>query len=64
MSRIDISARELFLKLATTPRARSAKADKVFRRLRAEETAEIVDALARAPTKLHLGAPKLAARTR
>jgi hypothetical protein len=37
MSRIDISTRELFLRLGATPRARSARADQLFRRLRTED---------------------------
>jgi hypothetical protein len=45
MSRIDISTRELFLRLGSTPQSRSARADKLFRRLRSEEAEAIVDAL-------------------
>lgn len=52
MSRIDLSTRDLFLRLGSTPRSRSARADKLFRRLRAEEAETVVEALLKAPTKV------------
>lgn len=52
MSRIDLSTHELFLRLGATPRSRSARADKLFRRLRSEEQQEIVEAMTKAPKRL------------
>ena len=54
MSRIDVSTREIFLRLGTTPRSRSARADKLFRRLRAEESEKIVDQILKPAAKLAL----------
>jgi len=51
MSRIDLSTRDLFLRLGATPRSRSARADKLFRRLRAEESAGLIDGLLKAPAR-------------
>ncbi|MEQ1930851.1 MAG: hypothetical protein ABL957_10000 [Parvularculaceae bacterium] len=65
MSRIDLSTtRELFLRLGATPRSRSARADKLFRRLRAEDSEALVDALLKpagkisVPRKLPAASPK------
>ncbi|MEQ8179878.1 MAG: hypothetical protein RIC52_18035 [Amphiplicatus sp.] len=52
MSRIDLSTGELFLRLGSTPRSRSARADKLFRRLRSEEEQELAQSLAKAPRKV------------
>lgn len=52
MSRIDLSTRDLFLRLGTTPRIRSARADKLFRKLRSEETEAIVEALMKPPARI------------
>lgn len=60
MSRIDISARELFLRLGTTPQSRSARADKLFRRLRSEEADTIVDALLKPSARVEIDKPKSA----
>ncbi|HOP19983.1 MAG TPA: hypothetical protein PK585_07865 [Amphiplicatus sp.] len=54
MSRMDLSTYDLFLRLGTTPRTRSARADQLFRRLRSEEEQEIMDSIAKAPTRLAL----------
>lgn len=56
MSRIDLSTRELFLRLGATPRSRSARADKLFRRLRAEEAEPILEGLLKAPARPEIGA--------
>lgn len=58
MSRIDLSTYELFLRLGATPRTRSARADKLFRRLRSEEEQEIIDSMTKAPARLPLRAVK------
>ncbi len=52
MSRIDLSTGELFLRLGSTPRSRSARADKLFRRLRSEEEQELAQSLAKAPRRI------------
>ncbi len=52
MSRIDLSTREIFLRLASTPRTRSARADQLFRRLRNEEAEAVVEALLKAPARI------------
>ena len=62
MSRIDISTRELFLRLASTPQARSARADKLFRRLRSEEAEAIVDALMKPSAQVDIVATTAKAR--
>jgi len=54
MSRMDLSTYDLFLRLGTTPRTRSARADQLFRRLRSEEEQEIIDSITKAPTRLGL----------
>ena len=54
MSRIDITASELFLRLGATPRSRSARADKLFRRLRSEEQDAIAEALLKAPAAVRV----------
>lgn len=61
MSRIDLSTHDLFLRLGSTPRSRSARADKLFRRLRSEEEQDIIDKLMKAPSRI---APKTGAKTR
>jgi hypothetical protein len=50
MSRIDLSTQELFLRLGSTPRTRSARADSLFRRLRTEEAKEIAQSMFIAPS--------------
>lgn len=57
MSRIDVSTRELFLRLGATPRSRSARADRLFRRLRTEETEAIVDQLLKPAARIDAAAP-------
>lgn len=57
MSRIDLSTEELFLRLGSTPRLRSSRADTLFRRLRSQEQTELVNAILRPP---HAIDPKLA----
>lgn len=52
MSRIDLSTHDLFLRLGSTPRTRSARADKLFRRLRSEEEQEIFKSMTKAPKRL------------
>jgi hypothetical protein len=52
MSRIDLSTHELFLRLGSTPRTRSARADKLFRRLRSEEQQELAESLKKAPARV------------
>lgn len=52
MSRIDITTHDLFLRLGSTPRTRSARADKLFRRLRSEEEQEIAQSLLKAPARI------------
>jgi hypothetical protein len=52
MSRIDRSTHELFLRLGSTPRTRSTRADKLFRQLRADEQKELTEALQKAPARL------------
>jgi hypothetical protein len=47
MSRIEISTRDLFLRLGATPGARSERADRLFRRLRGAEGQAIIDAITR-----------------
>lgn len=49
MSRIDISTEELFLRLGSTPRLRSSRADSLFRRLRGDERSELMKAILRPP---------------
>jgi hypothetical protein len=56
MSRIDITTHDLFLRLGSTPRTRSARADKLFRRLRSEEEQEIAHSLLKAPARITQGA--------
>ncbi|MEM8936888.1 MAG: hypothetical protein AAGC77_10820 [Pseudomonadota bacterium] len=45
MSRLDVTTQDLFLRLGSTSRSRSARADEVFRRLRSDEAAGIAEAL-------------------
>jgi hypothetical protein len=52
MSRIDLSTRELFLRLGATPLSRSARADRLFRRLRTEEAEALVDQLLKPAARL------------
>ena len=52
MSRIDLSTHDLFLRLGTTPRSRSARADKLFRRLRSDEELSLIGKLGRAPAQI------------
>ncbi|NJO33624.1 MAG: hypothetical protein HC869_11250 [Rhodospirillales bacterium] len=54
MSRIDITAGELYLRLGATPRSRSARADKLFRKLRSEEQDALSQAMLKPPRKLQL----------
>lgn len=54
MSRIDLSTYDLFLRLGSTPRTRSARADKLFRRLRSEEEQEIIESITKSPARLSL----------
>jgi hypothetical protein len=56
MSRIDISTEELFLRLGSTPRLRSSRADSLFRRLRGDERSELMKAILRPPQAIE---PKL-----
>lgn len=58
MSRIDISTRDLFLRIGTTPHSRSSKADRLFRRLRSEEAEAIVEAIFKPSARLDLDAAK------
>jgi len=58
MSRIDLSTYELFLRLGTTPRSRSARADKLFRRLRSEEEQEIIGSMTKAPARVSVHKPR------
>lgn len=61
MSKIDVTTRDLFMRLGATSQSRSARADAVFRRLRVEKQDLIADALMRAPRRLDasmLGAGK------
>lgn len=57
MSRMDRSTQDLFLRLGSTPRLRSSRADSLFRRLRSEEKTELMNAILRAPQKVE---PKVA----
>ena len=59
MSRVDLSTHDLFLRLGATPLSRRARADKLFRQLRAEEEESIVGALTKAPGAVKI-APKKA----
>jgi plasmid maintenance system killer protein len=52
MSKLDVTTQELFLRLGTTSRTRSAKADAVFRRLRMEDASHLTEKLMRAPKKV------------
>ncbi len=52
MSKLDVTTQDLFLRLGTTSRTRSAKADALFRRLRMEEAGQIAEKLAGAPRKI------------
>lgn len=52
MSRIDLSTQELFLRLGSTPRTRSTRADKLFRQLRSEEQQALDEALLKAPARI------------
>jgi hypothetical protein len=49
---MDVTTQELFLRLGSTARTRSAKADALFRRLRFDRSDQIADALTRAPRRL------------
>ena len=49
MSRLDITAQELLLRLGPTSQSRRAKAEALFRRLRLEKQDQIAEALMRAP---------------
>ncbi len=51
---MDVTTQELFLRLGTTSQSRSAKADALFRRLRAQEEEQVADKLKRAPSRLKL----------
>lgn len=55
MSRIDLSTQELFLRLGSTPRTRSVRADSLFRRLRAEEAQSVARTIFTAPAMPELG---------
>ncbi|WDI31148.1 hypothetical protein PUV54_14450 [Hyphococcus flavus] len=52
MSRMDTTTQELFLRLGTTSQSRSARADALFRRLRAQEQDQLSHQLSKAPAKL------------
>ncbi len=56
MSRMNISTEDLFLRLGSTPRLRSSRADSLFRRLRSGEQTELMKSILRAPQKIE---PKL-----
>lgn len=49
---MDVTTRDLFMRLGSTSQRRSARADAVFRRLRVEKQDLIADALMRAPRRL------------
>lgn len=59
MSRVDLSTHDLFLRLGATPLSRRARADKLFRQLRAEEEDAIIGAMTKAPGAVKV-APKSA----
>jgi len=46
MSKTNLSAQDLFLKLGTTPRTRSVRADQLFRKLRDGEPVDMEALLA------------------
>lgn len=52
MSKLDVTTRDLFMRLGSTSQLRSARADAVFRRLRIEKQDRIADALSRAAHRL------------
>ncbi|MBB5518708.1 hypothetical protein [Amphiplicatus metriothermophilus] len=52
MSRIELTTGELFLRLGPTPRSRSARADRLFRRLRSEEEEALAQSMLTAPRRL------------
>lgn len=52
MSRIDLSTRDLFLRLGPTPHSRSARADKLFRKLRSDEEEKVIEGLLKAPARV------------
>ena len=55
-----MTTQDLFLRLGTTSQSRSARADALFRRLRAEESDTLSRQLMRAPGKLTLNERKSA----
>ncbi len=61
MSRMDVTTQELFLRLGTTSQSRSARADALFRRLRAEEDEQVAHQLMKAPVRLKLKSANIAA---
>ncbi|GAB4516382.1 MAG: hypothetical protein Kow00133_00090 [Amphiplicatus sp.] len=56
MSRIELTTGELFLRLGPTPRSRSVRADRLFRRLRSEDEEALAQSMLTAPRRLR---PKL-----
>lgn len=52
MSRIELTTGELFLRLGPTPRSRSVRADRLFRRLRCEEEEALAQSMLAAPRRL------------